>query len=163
MFKHLIDYFDTSLYVQIWEKRIKVTNISASDIYDEKPLIAISTNKKGNKIIEAIGNEASLVSGDNIEIINPFSHTRSLISNFEMGENLLKHTFIRVLKRSIFRPAPKVVIHPMEKTEGGLTNVEERAFRELALSAGARDVVVYQGHELLMTGFNYEDIKMRSE
>jgi rod shape-determining protein MreB len=47
----------------------------------------------------------------------------------------------------------------MEKLEGGLTIVEERAFKELAIGAGARDVIVYQGSELTIHDFNFDNIK----
>jgi rod shape-determining protein MreB len=47
----------------------------------------------------------------------------------------------------------------MEKTEGGLTIIEKRAFQELAISAGAYDVVVYLGNEIFIKDFNYEAIK----
>ena len=42
-----------------------------------------------------------------------------------------------VLGRKLFSMSPIIVVHPMEKIEGGLTGIEHRAFRELALGAGA--------------------------
>ncbi len=159
MLKKLIDSFDTILYVQVWEKRIKVTNISTGTVFNEKPLVAISTDIKGKKIIKALGNESSLLAGEGIKIVNPFSHIRTLISNFNVAERLLRHIFNMLLKGRFIQPSPRCVIHPMEKIEGGLTDVEERAFRELAISAGARDAIVYQGSELVITSFNYEQIK----
>jgi rod shape-determining protein MreB len=41
-----------------------------------------------------------------------------------------------------------VVIHPLEKIEGGLSQVEERLFHELAVGAGASKVVVWAGAPL---------------
>ena len=151
MLTKFIDSLNTILYVQIWENRIKVTNILTGDIFDEKPLIAISIDKKGQKFIVAVGNNSFLSSGANIAIINPFSHIRSLIANFEIGERLLQYIFSMLLKGCVLKLRPKVVVHPMEKIEGGLTDVEERAFKELAICAGARDVVVYQGSELVIS------------
>ncbi len=159
MLKRLIDSFDTTLYIQVWEKRIKVTNISTGTVFNEKPLVAISTDIKGKKIIEAVGNKSSLLTGEGIKIINPFSHIRTLISNFEVGERLLRYIFSTLLKGRFIQPSPRCVIHPMEKIEGGLTDVEERAFRELAISAGAREAIVYQGSELVIASFNYEQIE----
>jgi len=43
---------------------------------------------------------------------------------------------------------PRVLIQPLEMTEGGLSEVEDRLFRELALGAGARKVVIWVGKEL---------------
>ena len=36
----------------------------------------------------------------------------------------------------------------MEMTEGGLSQVEDRVFRELAAGAGAKEVLVWVGDEL---------------
>ena len=53
----------------------------------------------------------------------------------------------------------KVVIQLMENIEGGLTDIEERAFKELAFGAGARSVCLYAGMtELSLADFNYDDI-----
>lgn len=159
MIKKFINSFGTTMYVQIWEKRIKVTNIKTGKLYDEAPLAAVETINKGKKTITAVGNNAALVMGKNIEVINPFSHPRVLFSDFHVAEKLLQNIFKLLTGEKILTLAPAVVIHPMEKTEGGLTMIEERAFRELALGAGARDVVVYQGPALPIHGFDYEVIK----
>jgi len=159
MLNKLSSNFDSQIYIQIWENRIKATNIETGKIYDEKPLLAISLNDKGENVIEAVGNDAHFRTGSNIEVINPFSHERSLISNFEIGEKLLQHIIGLILPKGIFKLSPRVVVHPMEKLEGGLTTVEERAFKELAIGAGAREAIVYQGSELAIPGFNYDNIK----
>ncbi len=49
----------------------------------------------------------------------------------------------------------------MEKLEGGLTQIEFRAFKEQALGAGSRDSVVYLGPELSIYNFDYDDIKKK--
>jgi len=54
----------------------------------------------------------------------------------------------KVIGRGLFTASPGVVIQPMEITDGGLSEVEERVFRELAMGAGAAKVVVWLGHEL---------------
>lgn len=55
-----------------------------------------------------------------------FSHPRMLIGNFT-----------------------KVVVHPLDKVEGGLSQIEERVLRELAIgSGGASKVVVWTGAKL---------------
>ena len=62
-------------------------------------------------------------------------------------------------KGKFLRPSPTVIIHPMEKLEGGLTMIEDRAFRELALSAGAREAVLYLGEPLPTHDFDLEKVK----
>lgn len=156
MIKKLLNKFGTVLYVQIWEKRIKVTNITTKEVFDEKALVAIRT-EHGKKSIEALGNNASLVTNSNTVVSEPFSHDRLLLSNFTLAEVLLQHIFNELLKRKI-GIAPKVVIHPMEKIEGGLGQIEIRAFRDLAIGAGASDTKVYQGKELLIAGFDFDSL-----
>jgi rod shape-determining protein MreB len=160
MFKLLLSKFSHSLYIQLWENRIKVTNIKTGAVYDERPLVAISTKENGQKVISAIGNSAVFVeSKQDTKIVNPFSHPRTLLSDFEIAEKLIRYVYLVLHRKSFFISAPKVVIQPMEKTEGGLTIIEKRAFQELAISAGAFDVVVYLGNEIFIKDFNYEAIK----
>jgi len=40
------------------------------------------------------------------------------------------------------------MIHPTENIEGGLTQIEQRAFRELGMAAGGCQVKVWDGPEL---------------
>ena len=164
MLINIINRYKTILYVQIWEKRIKVSNIESKKIYDEQPLVAIESDKKGKKTITAIGNNASsLALKDNTVVINPFSHPRVLFSDFEVAEKLLQHIIRTLNEKKYFVPSPVIVIHPMEKTEGGLTMIEKRAFRELAFGAGARDVILYQGKALSIYNFNFDSIKASDE
>jgi rod shape-determining protein MreB and related proteins len=164
MLKFFVGQFSTTLYIQIWEDRIKVTDIKTGDTYDEQPLIAVKTTIKGQKVITAVGNNAVHAQSDNdTKVINPFSHPRTLLSDFEVGERLLKFIFKALFKNTILNPLPKVVIHPMEKIDGGLTMIEERAFKELAMSAGAYEAIVFIGKELSIPDFNYKTIKQSSE
>ena len=149
----------SAMYVQIWENRIKITDIQSGDCFDEEPLVAIRKPAKGTQAIVAIGNKAHQAVGPDVILVNPFSHPRSLISDFPVGEKLLNYIFKELSRSSTFRPSPQVVIQPMEKTEGGLTGTEYRAFRELAAGAGARDVVVYQGAVLDRHLFDFMKIK----
>ena len=164
MLLNIINKFRTTLYVQIWEKRIKVSDIESKKIYDEHPFVAIESDKKGKKIIAAIGNNASSLSlKENTVVINPFSHPRVLFSDFEVAEKLLQHIIRSLNEKKYFAPSPVLVIQPMEKTEGGLTMIEKRAFRELGFGAGARDVVLYQGKELSVYDFDLDSIKAADE
>ena len=122
--------------------------------------MAIETNKKGNKIVATLGNAArSFESKDNTIVVNPFSHPRVLFSDFEAGEKLLQHIITTLVEGKFFVQSPEIVVHPMEKTEGGLTMIEERAFKELGYGAGGRNVVVYQGKELPIYDFDFDLLK----
>lgn len=78
----------------------------------------------------------------------PFTTKRLLVGQFAAAERTLKRGFKELFSGNWFSSSPVVVIHPMVKVEGGLSEVEDRVFRELAAGAGARKVVVWLGHEL---------------
>jgi len=77
-----------------------------------------------------------------------FTTTRLLVGTFTSGEACLKEALGIVVKGGLFKVAPIVVIHPLEMVEGGLCEVEERLFKELALGAGARSVHIHLGNLL---------------
>ena len=77
-----------------------------------------------------------------------FATERLLVGKFSVAENVLKGAMKQLHKSRWFSPSPIVVIQPMEKITKGLSEVEERVLLELAAGAGARKVVVWEGHEL---------------
>jgi len=79
---------------------------------------------------------------------SPFSTARLLVGQFSAAEQALKLALKAMFAGRWFAPSPVVVIQPMEKIDGGLAEVEKRALHELALGAGARQAVVWVGHEL---------------
>ncbi|MCW8127350.1 rod shape-determining protein [Microbulbifer halophilus] len=162
MIRKTFNKLGARLYVQIWEKRIRATDIDSGRIFDESPLLAIE--KKGRReTVVAVGNRASSVPGGDTRVVNPFSHPRSLLRDFAAAEKLLQHTFRELLGNTLLAPSPLVVLHPMEKTLGGLTDIEIRAFRELGLGAGARESLVYEGEELTRHTFDLQKVRDQSE
>jgi len=79
------------------------------------------------------------------EVVNPFSHPRSLISDLTAGALLLRAFMRRVSPRHWLHPKPVVFLHPADEPEGGYTQIERRALCELGLGAGARSVVLCIG------------------
>lgn len=142
MLRNILNKFAATLYVQLWENRLKVTNLNTLAVFDEKPRLEFKAFNSGKMQVIAFGNSASVKS------TNPFSHPRVLLADFLVGERLLQEIIRKLTGHGLFSPAPRVIVHPMEKTEGGLTQVEIRAFREMAAGAGARSVVIYQGPQL---------------
>ena len=156
MIRSFINKFGSTLYVQIWENRIRVVDVETKDVFDEKPLLQVETRKNGAKDVTAFGNKAYL------NPLNPFSHPRALLNDFFIGERLLQEIVKKLVGKKFISPA--IIIHPMEKTEGGLTMIEIRAFREMALGAGARDVAIYQGKSTLeASAINFEDMVKQEE
>lgn len=78
----------------------------------------------------------------------PFTTNRLLVGEFMAAEALLKNAIEKTYKTTWLSPSPIVIIQPMIMTEGGLSEVEERTLREVAIGSGARQVVVWVGKEL---------------
>lgn len=158
--KLLASLFSDDLYIQIWENRLYITCKAQSAIFDDVPLIAVRQLTKG-RIVEAIGSAVyQLQHQADIEISNLFSHPRQLLADFHKAEKLLQCAIKTLFTDNFFgRPSPRVIVHPMEKLEGGLTVVEVRAFKELCEGAGVRGVVVYTGGDLDKQNFDFDEIK----
>ena len=105
-------------------------------VIDQPSVVAIDTNKD-NKII-AVGQKAALFIGrenEHIRTIRPLKG--GVIADFEMAQHLIRE-FIKMadVTRSILSPALKMVIC----IPSGITNVEQRAVRESAEQAGAKEI-----------------------
>ena len=78
----------------------------------------------------------------------PFTTTRLLIGQFGAAEEALKSALKQIATGRLFAPSPSVVMHPLEMVEGGLSEIEDRILREVAIGAGAGKAVVWVGREL---------------
>ncbi len=155
MINKLLNKFRSTIYVQIWENRIRVVDYNNNHCFDEQPLVAIEVYKKGKNKVLAVGNNVKSPSFKNCLIMNPFSHPRCLLLDFEVAEKLIQKVIKSFYKNQFYFLPPFIIIHPMEKLDGGLTQVEKRAFKELGYGAGGIDVVVYEGETLLRKDINY--------
>lgn len=72
----------------------------------------------------------------------PFTTTRLLIGEFSVAERFLENAVKEFGAIGFFKRSPKIIIQPHEFLEGGLSEVEDRVLREVALRAGAREVHV---------------------
>jgi rod shape-determining protein MreB len=143
---NLLSLFSPLLYVQISPERLRVRDVKAGAEIVEPPRLAIEHGAKPR--IVGVGSEAAMSTAGSVEVVNPFAHPRSLVSDFTVAEQLLKAFIRRLRPNSLVRMAPRVVMHPLGSPEGGFTQVEIRAFHEMALGAGASQVVVREGRPL---------------
>jgi rod shape-determining protein MreB len=149
--KWMIDrFFKNTLYIRIRSDLLSIRLVEQNRTIEEKPLVALASGPKGKRTIVAVGSEAqaaSLAGSGSVTIQNGFDHPRSCLCDFKIAEATLR-CFIRrvVSKTTLVRPI--IIIHPLEKIEGGLTQIEYTGLRELAESAGAREVYVWTGRVL---------------
>ncbi len=135
------------VYIQITPELLTVRNVKTGTTIAELPEMAISTGSKPR--ILAVGPQARLAAASEpASVLNPFAHPRTLVSDFTAAQELIKYQLRRVQTTAFWRPAPCVVLHPMGRDEGGYTQVERRAFREMALGAGASQMFLWIGRPL---------------
>ncbi len=104
-------------------------------VLNEPSVVAVKKDDRGKKVL-AVGKEAKLMLGrtpGNIVAIRPMKD--GVIADFEITESMLRY-FIRKVhdRRNLVRP--RIIIG----VPSGITQVEKRAVRESAESAGAREV-----------------------
>lgn len=86
-------------------------------------------------------------SGRTVEVVRDpaGASPRMLIAEFSVAQQQLKDA-VRSVRRGMRRL--EILMHPMERIEGGVTQVEHRVFAELGMGAGGSKVGVYCGPPL---------------
>jgi rod shape-determining protein MreB len=109
-------------------------------ILSEPSVVAVKTDLRRGPRIVAVGTDAKKMLGrtpDNIRAIRPMKD--GVIADFEVTEAMLKHFIFKIHHRR-FLVKPRIVVC----IPSGITQVEMRAVREAAKSAGARDVYLVE-------------------
>jgi len=139
-FKHQ----DITVYIRFKNQKVYLTATPSLKSIEEFPMIAV-TKKNGRFIVKAVGEAVMrLPETDTSVVYTPFSPFETEPENFELGEKVLSYLLKKVMPKSAF-VRPKIIIHP---DKSYLSEMEEVAYRELAISAGAREAVVYVGKVL---------------
>jgi rod shape-determining protein MreB and related proteins len=143
----MLDLWKNKLYVRIHPDSLMVRDVKSGEVVKERPLVAFSEGKK--KEVLAIGEAAAaLTGGAGVAVVNPFKHPRTPLSDFAVAETLLKGFVRKVYGNTLFATSPTIVIQLALELEGGITPIEARVLRELALGAGAAKVIAWEGPEL---------------
>lgn len=136
MFKRLRGMFSNDLSIDLGTANTLIYVKDQGIVLNEPSVVAIRIHN-GQKTIEAVGTEAKRMLGrtpGNITAIRPLKD--GVIADFQVTEKMLQHFIAKVHESRFIRPSPRVLVCvPCMSTQ-----VERRAIRESALSAGARDV-----------------------
>ena len=136
MLKKLRGMFSNDLSIDLGTANTLIYVRGQGIILDEPSVVAIRLHN-GQKSIEAVGTEAKRMLGrtpGNITAIRPLKD--GVIADFQVTEKMLQHFIAKVHETRYIRPSPRVLVCVPCKS----TQVERRAIRESALSAGAREV-----------------------
>ncbi len=162
MLKSLQRKLTPTYYVQLGSDEMRITDVSTAQVLSERTVLALETDAKGVKQVLAVGREASaLPAGNGREVLKVFDHPRMLVADFALAEKFLQSMLRKAAGKRFVRASPNVIMHPMEKLEGGLTEVEHRVLRELALGAGAHKVCVYTGAPLAAQQLDFAALHQR--
>ena len=72
----------------------------------------------------------------------PFTTQRLLVGNFDTAWRCIISAEKQLSIKGLFKRKPKVIVEPKEMVEGGISQVEERIFQELALALNPKSVEV---------------------
>jgi rod shape-determining protein MreB len=136
MLKKLRGVFSNDLSIDLGTANTLIYVRDQGIVLNEPSVVAIRIHN-GQKTIEAVGMEAKRMLGrtpGNITAIRPLKD--GVIADFQVTEKMLQHFIAKVHESRFIRPSPRVLVCvPCMSTQ-----VERRAIRESALSAGAREV-----------------------
>ena len=104
-------------------------------------VLRVKKDSRGNSVVLAVGQDAKRMLGrtpGNIQAIRPMKD--GVIADFEVTEAMLRHFISKVhnSRRHLVRPRIMVCVPT------GITQVEKRAVKESAQSAGAREVYLIE-------------------
>ena len=136
IFKKFRGMFSRDLAIDLGTANTLIFVRDEGIVLNEPSVVAIRT-VGSQKSVAAVGLDAKRMLGrtpGNITAIRPLKD--GVIADFLVTEKMLKYFISQVHENSFIRPSPRVLVCvPCKSTE-----VERRAIRESALSAGARDV-----------------------
>jgi rod shape-determining protein MreB and related proteins len=137
----ILGWFSSDLAIDLGTANTLVYARGKGIVVSEPSVVAIVKDGRGPDKVKAVGEEAKEMLGrtpGNIVATRPMKD--GVIADFEVAEAMLRHFIARVHNRSSSLVRPRIVI----AVPSGITSVEQRAVREAALSAGAREVYLIE-------------------
>jgi rod shape-determining protein MreB len=132
----ILGWFSSDLAIDLGTANTVVYAKGQGIVISEPSVVAVERGGRGIDKVRAVGRQAKQMLGrtpGNIVAIRPMKD--GVIADFEITEAMLRYFIARVHDRKrLIRP--RIVI----AVPSGITEVEKRAVRESAISAGAREV-----------------------
>jgi rod shape-determining protein MreB len=136
----ILGWFSNDLAIDLGTANTLVYARGRGIVVSEPSVVAIVKDARGADKVRAVGREAKDMLGrtpGNIVATRPMKD--GVIADFEVTEAMLRYFIARVHNRSTL-VRPRIVI----AVPSGITEVEKRAVRESAMSAGAREVYLIE-------------------
>lgn len=133
MLKFLKGLFSNDISIDLGTANTLIYTKENGIVLDEPSVVAIKETN-GQKSVIAVGHDAKKMLGrtpGQMDAIRPLRD--GVIADFNVTEKMLQHFIKKVSNNSILSPSPRVLVCVPSKA----TQVEKRAIRESALSAGA--------------------------
>lgn len=138
--KKMRGFFSNDLSIDLGTANTLIYVRDQGIVLNEPSVVALR-QEGGQKRVAAVGLEAKRMLGrtpGNIQAIRPLKD--GVIADFYVTEKMLQHFIRKVHESRFFRPSPRVLVC----VPCGSTQVERRAIRESAISAGAREVYLIE-------------------
>jgi len=139
--KRILGWFSNDLAIDLGTANTLVYARGKGIVASEPSVVAVVKDGRAPDKVRAVGKDAKEMLGrtpGNIVAIRPMKD--GVIADFEVTEAMLRYFIERVHNRSASFVRPRIVI----AVPSGITSVEQRAVRESALSAGAREVFLIE-------------------
>ncbi|BBD09669.1 rod shape-determining protein [Desulfovibrio ferrophilus] len=136
----VLGFFSNDLAIDLGTANTCVYVKGQGIVLSEPSVVAVKQDNKGGRKVLAVGNEAKLMLGRtpaNIVAIRPMKD--GVIADFDITQEMLSY-FIRKVHNSRRLVRPRIIIC----VPTGITQVEKRAVKESAESAGAREVYLIE-------------------
>ncbi|ANE35363.1 cell wall shape-determining protein [Campylobacter iguaniorum] len=136
----IIGFFSSDMGIDLGTANTIVLVKDKGIVINEPSVVAVQREKYGKQKILAVGHDAKEMVGKtpgDIEAIRPMRD--GVIADFDMTEKMIRYFIEKTHKRKSFL-RPRIII----SVPYGLTQVERKAVRESALSAGAREVFLIE-------------------
>lgn len=141
LWERILGFFSRDIAIDLGTANTLVFVRGEGIVVSEPSVVAVVKDRSGPKRVKAVGEEAKEMLGrtpGSIVAIRPMKD--GVIADFDVTEAMLRHFIRKVHRRASMLVRPRVVV----AVPSGITSVEQRAVRESALSAGAREVYMIE-------------------